>query len=334
MKRGFSTFLLILALGLSLGAQARRIDEEALLGRRAAAGQGLFRALAQRDWATLVTLHDQGADPNASLSQLGLTAMEVFGEPQINTQPFDPSSWPLLHWAAALNQPEAVKILLRSGARINTPDIYGATALHWAAWSGGHSAAVILLQNNADGRAADHKRRTPRDWAIMRGQNELIRLLDGLDHGAAPSRDADRDGVTDDLDFCPDTLYGAPVDDRGCWVAARPDFFEPDKAAIKEKYLPHLAEAAQVLNTRPEVRVEIQGHTDSAGSAEYNLNLGQRRAETVAHILAENGVDPGRLEVTSQGESRPVVSRALTGDWARNRRVEIHTLPAPEQSFP
>ncbi len=320
--------LIILVMSIS-GPALARSEAEKNLARQLVADQGLFYALARGDVPGMITLRDQGADPNASLSSLGLTVREVFGAGRPAALPFDPRGWPVLHWAVYLNNLEAVKLLIRSGARVNTPDRYGATALHWAAWNGGHSEAKLLLNNGADVKALDAKGRTPKDWAIMMSQGDMIRLLDGRTRQPAPPRDADRDGVPDGMDSCPDTPYGAMVDERGCWVAAYANFFNFDKAEVLPQYLPHLADVAEVMKNHAQLKLSLLGFTDSKGTEEYNLKLGQRRAEAVRDILIKNGVAPERLSLLSRGEAGPLADNATAAGRARNRRVEIHISAPP-----
>ncbi|MDR1045791.1 MAG: ankyrin repeat domain-containing protein [Candidatus Adiutrix sp.] len=326
MKRLLLFTLLIAALcGPSPAPAQRTVDPEVLLARQATADQALFFALARGDIPAMVTLRAEGANPNTSLSMLGLKVKDVFGDEEpIMNQPFDPTGWPILHWAVYKGDLEAVKMLIRAGARVNTPDIYGATALHWAAWGGRHSIAKLILNNGASCRATDIKKRTAKDWAIMMGQNDLIRLLAGRTCRPAPIGDSDLDGVPDDQDLCPNTPYGAPVDDRGCWVVAYATFFDFDKSVVKAKYLPYLADTAAVLKNYPDLAVEVQGHTDWVGPGEYNLKLGQRRAEAVKKVLVNNGVRAERLLTSSLGESQPIADNRSSGGRARNRRVEIH----------
>jgi len=80
---------------------------------------------------------------------------------------------------------------------------------------------------------------------------------------------------------------------------------------------------AQKLKERPDLVVVIEGHADYIGSEEYNKRLGVRRAERVKEELRQLGIDPGRLSVASQGESKPVIDQQT--DWARavNRRAEF-----------
>jgi len=85
---------------------------------------------------------------------------------------------------------------------------------------------------------------------------------------------------------------------------------------------------AQRIKEKTDVLVSIEGHTDYVGSDEYNQRLGLRRAQRVLKELADLGIDPGRVTVSSFGESKPLVDQQT--DWARavNRRVEFTITPA------
>lgn len=141
--------------------------------------------------------------------------------------------------------------------------------------------------------------------------------------------DADGDAICDDVDQCPNTPSGAPVDDRGCWVAAYSQFFDYDKADLKKEFLPRLKAAAEIINKNPGIVVEIAGHTDSKGSEQYNDKLGLRRAESVKKQLVEYGVDESRLNVMSFGETQPIETNDTDEGRARNRRVEFN-IKQPE----
>ena len=345
MKKS-SLVLLFILLWAPAAAQGQRVDPELLLARQITADQGLFFALARNDVQSMLTLRNQGANPNASMSILGLRVRDVFGETStvkdvlivdnfdedagtqsfldfMQAQPFDPSGWPILHWAVYLGNLDAVKLLLRGGALVNAVDVYGATALHWAAGGSRHSIARLLLNNGASCWATDIKRRAPKDWAIIASQNDTVTLLASRCRPGA-FKDSDGDGVPDHLDLCPNTPLGAQVDERGCWVAAYANFFDFDKAIVKSQYLPHLANAAEVIKNHPGLKVDIQGHTDSVGSDEYNLKLGYRRAEAVKKVLEANGVSSHQMQLSSMGERQPIADNRSSKGRALNRRVEIH----------
>jgi outer membrane protein OmpA-like peptidoglycan-associated protein len=326
---------MVMLLALCIPAQAQGVDPEVRVAQQLVADQGLFFALAQGDTSAMAALRDQGADPNASLSRLGLKPEEIFTvKPQILTQPFSTAGWPLLTWAVYLDNKDAVNLLLRAGARVNAPDEYAATALHWAAWAGRYEIAKILLNNGASCQARDFKGRTAKDWAIMVSQTDLIRLLDSRSCKRPSVNDEDQDGVPDHLDQCPGTPLGAPVDDRGCWIVAYATFFDFDKAIIKREFLPYIEQAAKVLVNNPGIYVSLVGHADAIGTDEYNYGLGLRRAAAVKQVLVKNGVESSRLSEDSMGESQPIDTNSTSAGRARNRRVEIHVTQDPRGVAP
>jgi OOP family OmpA-OmpF porin len=89
-----------------------------------------------------------------------------------------------------------------------------------------------------------------------------------------------------------------------------------------------------VLNNYPLLQVTLLGFTDSVGTAEYNLKLGQRRAEAVRDVLVKNGVTVSRLAVQSLGETSPIADNAVASGRARNRRVEIQVMQEPGTPAP
>jgi OOP family OmpA-OmpF porin len=136
--------------------------------------------------------------------------------------------------------------------------------------------------------------------------------------------DTDGDGVPDSRDKCPNTPLGAIVDARGCWIAAYGNFFDFDKADLKEQYLPHIRRIADVLKAHPDLNVVLDGHTDNVGSEEYNLKLGERRALAVRDALVEFGVEEERLKYASYGKTMPIADNETEDGRALNRRVEIN----------
>jgi outer membrane protein OmpA-like peptidoglycan-associated protein len=295
-----------------------------LISRQKVTDQGMFYALAQSNIQAMAALRDQKANPNATLAQLGLKPSEIFrSDLAIFKEPLNTSGWPLLTWAVYLDNAAAVNLLLRAGARVNAADEYGATALHWAAYAGRHSLAKLILNNGGNCQAKDFKGRTPKDWAAMYNHTDMIRLLDNRACRFPKVSDEDQDGVPDDLDQCPGTPLGAPVDERGCWIVAYATFFDFDKSVIKTEFLPHLAQAARILSNNPEISVVIEGHADFVGTEEYNYGLGLRRAEAVRRELVRNGVSESRLSVSSMGKTKPIADNSTSAGRAKNRRVEI-----------
>lgn len=100
-------------------------------------------------------------------------------------------------------------------------------------------------------------------------------------------------------------------------------FFEYDSDEIGSEAQDKLRLKAAVLAANPNVRLRIEGHADQRGSTEYNLALGQRRAEAVRAFLANYGIDPDRFTTVSFGKERPLVEGDDEESWSRNRRAEF-----------
>lgn len=99
--------------------------------------------------------------------------------------------------------------------------------------------------------------------------------------------------------------------------------FEYDQSELTDDGRAVLDAKLPIMNANPSLRVRIAGHTDSRGSDEYNLALGQRRAASVKRYLVQRGIDGARLEVTSFGEERAVASGEDESAYAQNRRAEF-----------
>ena len=147
--------------------------------------------------------------------------------------------------------------------------------------------------------------------------------------------DSDGDGIPDGLDQCPNTPAGREVDVVGCpalfAVAQAPLVlrgvnFETGRSALTPDSYAALDEVAAALLGRPEVRVEIGGHTDNTGSRATNARLSLERAQAVKAYLAQQGVAPARMEVKGYGPDRPVATNATADGRARNRRVELRRI--------
>ncbi len=132
--------------------------------------------------------------------------------------------------------------------------------------------------------------------------------------------DADNDGIPDNQDRCPNTPAGAKVDRDGCW-AFHGVFFDFNKATIKAAYTNTFDNAIKILQLNPSLTVEIQGHTDSIGSEDYNLDLSEKRAESVKQLLVDSGISSSRITTKGFGESKPVASNQTDEGRAHNRRV-------------
>lgn len=103
--------------------------------------------------------------------------------------------------------------------------------------------------------------------------------------------------------------------------------FQSDQSNVEPQFYEALNSVAAVLQKYPKTLVDVYGHTDSTGSDQYNLELSNRRAMSVANYVSGRGVDPRRVYVTGYGEARPIASNNTESGRAQNRRVEIQISP-------
>lgn len=103
--------------------------------------------------------------------------------------------------------------------------------------------------------------------------------------------------------------------------------FASDSDAVSQNFYQTLNAVTLVLKKYNQTLIDVYGHTDSTGSADYNQALSQRRASAVANYLASQGVNGQRFAVTGFGESRPVADNNTDAGRAANRRVEIQLVP-------
>jgi outer membrane protein OmpA-like peptidoglycan-associated protein len=153
------------------------------------------------------------------------------------------------------------------------------------------------------------------------------------DEDGCPDPDNDRDGILDADDKCP-LVPGVPPD--GCpkkynLVVVTENkielkqtvFFDFNKATIKAVSFPLLNDVAQAMKDNPQIKVEIQGHTDSVGNDDYNLKLSQNRAESVKRYLVGKAIADDRMVAKGYGETLPIADNRTATGRAQNRRVEF-----------
>jgi OmpA-OmpF porin, OOP family len=153
------------------------------------------------------------------------------------------------------------------------------------------------------------------------------------ENAGCPDKDRDGDGVVDRLDKCPD--QPGPADNDGC---PKPKFivvtkekielkqkvhFATDKSKIYPDSFPMLNEVAEVLKSRSEIKVRIEGHTDSRGTLKHNMKLSQARAESVRQYLVERGIDLSRMEAQGFGPTQPIDDNRTAKGREANRRTEF-----------
>ena len=160
-------------------------------------------------------------------------------------------------------------------------------------------------------------------------------------------RDSDGDGVVDSQDRCPNTPKGTEVDATGCPKPEPPPpppslppaevarvfngvlegvNFATGSTNLTADSKTILDGVAKTLQEWPDVNVEIQGHTDSQASDDFNMKLSQARAESVKKYLVSKGVDASRLTTKGYGETKPIADNATADGRAKNRRVELSQI--------
>ncbi len=117
-----------------------------------------------------------------------------------------------------------------------------------------------------------------------------------------------------------------PLDDPKGELAARSVYFGYDDFTVDAKYQPLVQAHGRFLQGKPQVQIRIEGNTDERGSREYNLALGDKRAQVVAKQLELMGAKPAQIEPVSYGEERPKSDGRDEAAWAENRRADIRYL--------
>jgi len=116
---------------------------------------------------------------------------------------------------------------------------------------------------------------------------------------------------------------GNALDDPNGLLASRTIYFDFDQSTIRSEYVDVLRAHASFLVTNRGSSVLIEGHADERGSREYNIGLGERRANAVKRFLEAEGVDPVQINTISYGEERPLALGSDETSWAQNRRAEL-----------
>ncbi|QDG53625.1 cell envelope biogenesis protein OmpA [Persicimonas caeni] len=181
------------------------------------------------------------------------------------------------------------------------------------------------------------------DASVDRCPNEAEDADGFEDNDGCPDADNDRDGIADADDACPDVPESVNgVDDTdGCpdegdsAVRLSGDrieilervHFDTARATIKSRSHSVLEQVASVMKANADIRLlRVQGHTDSRGDEQDNLELSQQRAVSVKEFLIEQGVDAERLSARGYGESHPIADNDTADGRADNRRVEFHII--------
>jgi OOP family OmpA-OmpF porin len=163
------------------------------------------------------------------------------------------------------------------------------------------------------------------------------------DEDGCPEDDNDKDGILDKDDSCPNDPedMDGDQDEDGCPdlkvkvdpCAIKLDdkvYFEFNKWNVDPKSYKLLDDVVTVLNTNPDITIEIGGHTDSKGSNRYNKKLSQKRVDSVREYIVNKGIKGSRVTSVGYGEERPIDTNRTAEGRANNRRVEFNRTDNPE----
>lgn len=118
-------------------------------------------------------------------------------------------------------------------------------------------------------------------------------------------------------------LRGMKIDDPKADASVRTVYFAYDSYEVQPQYQEVISAHAKFLAANSSLSVTLEGHADERGSREYNIGLGDKRAQTVRRLLAAQGVKDGQQRTLSYGEERPAAQGSDEAAWSKNRRVEI-----------
>jgi outer membrane protein OmpA-like peptidoglycan-associated protein len=110
--------------------------------------------------------------------------------------------------------------------------------------------------------------------------------------------------------------------------------FDTNSTEVRPGLYSEINRVAGVLNQYPDTFIRVEGHTDSKGSSEYNMNLSKRRSDAVKTLLIQRGVAYSRIEVVGFGETMPVATNDTEAGRQKNRRVEIKIAPKTQAQTP
>jgi peptidoglycan-associated lipoprotein len=170
------------------------------------------------------------------------------------------------------------------------------------------TGAVLLLTAGCHGKP---QLRVPKTAEAVAGDQ-----LGGAQANAAPGAGAN----AADAAAAGDSQGGGASAPAG---AARLIYFDFDSSEIRPEFVSVIGSHAHALARNASVRVRLEGHTDERGSPEYNIGLGERRAQAVRRALMLQGVTDAQVATVSYGEERPAVAGQDETAWAKNRRVEF-----------
>ena len=116
---------------------------------------------------------------------------------------------------------------------------------------------------------------------------------------------------------------GSPLDDPASLLSSHTILFDYDSSDIRDDFRDVVIAHGEYLAANPQLIVTVEGHADERGSREYNVSLGERRANAVRRLLLAQGAAESQITTVSYGEERPLVLGSDEAAWSQNRRAEL-----------
>ena len=160
-----------------------------------------------------------------------------------------------------------------------------------------------------------------------KGKGAVIGGIAGAATGAAVGNALDKQEAELRRELDNDRIGIRNTGDRLIVTMPQDILFDVDSAVVNASLRGDLLTVADSLQSYPDSTVQVIGHTDNTGSADYNQRLSRRRANSVADVLMRGGVRANRIDAFGRGEDQPIASNLTTQGRAQNRRVEIVILP-------
>ena len=178
--------------------------------------------------------------------------------------------------------------------------------------------------SSADGRQSNSTSAASNGSDSSASQSDASANLDvGANKGSNSSASADANANAKNAKNANAGNANDPLSDPSSILAKRSVYFDLDSYVVKDEYKTVMDAHGKYLASRPDRKVLIQGNTDERGGSEYNLALGQKRADAVRRALALRGVPESQMEAVSFGKEKPKAMGSNEEAWRENRRADI-----------
>ena len=178
--------------------------------------------------------------------------------------------------------------------------------------------------SSADGSQSNSASAASNGSDTSASQSDASANLDvGANKGSNSSASADANANAKNAKNANAGNANDPLSDPSSILAKRSVYFDLDSYVVKDEYKTVMDAHGKYLASRPDRKVLIQGNTDERGGSEYNLALGQKRADAVRRALALRGVPESQMEAVSFGKEKPKAMGSNEEAWRENRRADI-----------